>query len=57
VTVDAGTSPAIAVGQAEVPIMDFDVTVEIPKGQRNKYEVDHESGRIRLDRTLFTATQ
>jgi inorganic pyrophosphatase len=35
----------------------FDVTVEIPKGQRNKYEVDHASGRIRLDRTLFTATQ
>ncbi len=37
--------------------MDFDVTIEIPKGGRNKYEVDHESGRIRLDRTLFTATQ
>ncbi|MBV1853423.1 inorganic diphosphatase [Catellatospora tritici] len=37
--------------------MDFDVTVEIPKGQRNKYEVDHETGRIRLDRTLFTSTQ
>jgi inorganic pyrophosphatase len=37
--------------------MDFDVTIEIPKGQRNKYEVDHETGRIRLDRTLFTATQ
>ncbi len=35
----------------------FDVTVEIPKGQKNKYEVDHESGRIRLDRTLFTSTQ
>jgi inorganic pyrophosphatase len=35
----------------------FDVTVEIPKGQRNKYEVDHSTGRIRLDRTLFTATQ
>jgi inorganic pyrophosphatase len=35
----------------------FDVTVEIPKGQRNKYEVDHQTGRIRLDRTLFTATQ
>ena len=30
--------------------------VEIPKGQRNKYEVDHETGRIRLDRTLFTST-
>src|SRR3712207_6960554 len=27
------------------------------KGQRNKYEVDHHSGRIRLDRTLFTSTQ
>lgn len=37
--------------------MDFDVTVEIPKGSRNKYEMDHETGRIRLDRTLFTATQ
>ncbi|HLS04337.1 MAG TPA: inorganic diphosphatase, partial [Actinomycetales bacterium] len=29
--------------------MQFDVTIEIPKGQRNKYEVDHTSGRIRLD--------
>jgi inorganic pyrophosphatase len=37
--------------------MHFDVTVEIPKGQRNKYEMDHVTGRIRLDRTLFTATQ
>ena len=35
----------------------FDVTIEIPKGQRNKYEVDHETGRIRLDRMLFTSTQ
>ena len=36
--------------------MDFDVTIEIPKGERNKYELDHATGRIRLDRTLFTAT-
>jgi inorganic pyrophosphatase len=35
--------------------VEFDVVVEIPTGQRNKYEIDHESGRIRLDRTLFTA--
>jgi len=35
--------------------VEFDVTIEIPKGHRNKYEVDHESGRIRLDRMLFTA--
>jgi len=37
--------------------MDCDVLIEIPRGSRNKYEVDHASGRIRLDRTLFTATQ
>ena len=37
--------------------MEFDVTIEIPKGQRNKYEVDHATGRIRLDRMLFTATR
>jgi inorganic pyrophosphatase len=35
--------------------MEFDVVVEIPKGQRNKYEVDHDTGRIRLDRMLYTA--
>ncbi len=28
--------------------MEFDVVIEIPKGQRNKYEMDHETGRIRL---------
>ena len=37
--------------------MEFDVLVEIPGGSRNKYEVDHESGRLRLDRMLFTATR
>ena len=37
--------------------MEFDVIIEIPKGQRNKYEVDHESGRIKLDRMLFTSTR
>ena len=35
--------------------MQFDVTIEIPKGQRNKYEVDHETGRVRLDRYLYTS--
>lgn len=37
--------------------MEFDVTIEIPKGSRNKYEVDHTTGRIKLDRMLFTATR
>jgi len=35
--------------------MNIDVTVEIPKGQRNKYEIDHATGRIRLDRYLYTS--
>ena len=35
----------------------FEMVVEIPKGARNKYEVDHATGAIWLDRTLFTATQ
>jgi inorganic pyrophosphatase len=33
------------------------VIVEIPAGSRNKYEVDHETGEIFLDRRLFTATR
>ena len=37
--------------------MFFDVTIEIPGGSRNKYEIDHETGRIRLDRMLFTSTR
>lgn len=31
------------------------VVVEIPKGSRNKYELDHATGRIRLDRMLFSS--
>jgi inorganic pyrophosphatase len=37
--------------------VEFDVIVEIPQGQRNKYEMDHATGRIRLDRMLFTSTR
>jgi inorganic pyrophosphatase len=40
----SGTEPETAVP----------VVVEIPKGSRNKYEFDHDTGRIRLDRTLFS---
>ena len=34
--------------------MSIEVTIEIPKGSRNKYELDHETGKIYLDRYLFT---
>ena len=37
--------------------MEFDVTIEIPAGSRVKYEFDHETGRLRLDRVLFTSMQ
>ena len=37
--------------------MDIEVIVEIPQGSRNKYEMDHDTGRIRLDRMLFTSTR
>jgi inorganic pyrophosphatase len=33
------------------------VLVEIPKGSRNKYELDHATGRLMLDRMLFTSMQ
>ena len=37
--------------------MEIEVIVEIPKGSRNKYEIDHDTGEMWLDRMLFTATQ
>jgi inorganic pyrophosphatase len=37
--------------------MDAEVVIEIPQGSRNKYEMDHKTGRIRLDRMLFTSTR
>ncbi len=35
---------------------EYDVVIEIPRGSRNKYEIDHDSGHVFLDRRLFTAT-
>mgnify|MGYP001025099534 FL=1 len=32
----------------------YPAVIEIPAGSRNKYEVDHETGRVFLDRYLFT---
>lgn len=37
--------------------MEIEAVIEIPKGSRNKYEIDHQSGAVWLDRMLFTATQ
>ena len=35
----------------------YDATVEIPRGSRNKYEIDHVTGRVFLDRYLFTGME
>lgn len=34
-----------------------DAIVEIPMGTKNKYEVDHKSGKIRLNRVLFSSVE
>src|SRR5512134_141551 len=33
----------------------FPVIIEVPKGSTNKYELDKESGLLRLDRVLYSA--
>ena len=35
---------------------DFMVVVEITKGSKNKYELDKETGLLKLDRILYTST-
>ena len=35
---------------------DFVAVVEIPKGSKKKYELDKETGLIKLDRILYTST-
>jgi inorganic pyrophosphatase len=37
--------------------MQIEVVIEIPKGTRNKYEADHQTGAMWLDRMLFTSTR
>jgi inorganic pyrophosphatase len=37
--------------------VEFEAVIEVPKGSRNKYEMNHKTGFIELDRELFTATR
>ncbi|MCM1368095.1 MAG: inorganic diphosphatase [Roseburia sp.] len=34
----------------------FEALIEIPKGSKSKYELDKDTGLIRLDRVLYTST-
>ncbi len=38
---------------AEAPLV-FNTVIEIPKGSTNKYEVDKETGFVKLDRVLYS---
>ena len=44
----------IAVDEATIA-ESFPVVVEIPKGSKNKYELDKRTGLLRLDRVLYSA--
>jgi inorganic pyrophosphatase len=44
----------IAIDEAHVATA-FPVVIEIPKGSTNKYELDKETGLLRLDRVLYSA--
>lgn len=35
---------------------EFDAVIEIPKGSKIKYELDKETGLLRMDRILYTST-
>lgn len=35
----------------------IDAIIEIPMGTKNKYEIDHDTGRIRLNRVLFSSVE
>lgn len=44
------------IDQKRISADNFMVVVEISKGSKNKYELDKETGLLRLDRILYTST-
>ncbi|MEG1658808.1 MAG: inorganic diphosphatase [Oscillibacter sp.] len=44
------------VSPAHMQPQDFWAVIEIEKGSKNKYELDKETGALRLDRVLYTST-
>ena len=41
---------------SRMSVKDFFAVIEIEKGSKNKYEMDKETGVLRLDRILYTST-
>ena len=44
------------IAESHITPQSFTAVIEIPKGGKNKYEIDKETGLLRLDRVLYTAT-
>ena len=44
------------IAEGRIQPENFSVLIEIPKGSNCKYELDKETGLLRLDRILYTAT-
>ncbi len=44
------------ISESKITPSSFTAVIEIPKGGKNKYEIDKETGLLRLDRVLYTAT-
>jgi len=51
---DASQVPE-AGAEPDTEVETIEVVIEIPQGSRNKYEINHETGEVWLDRHLFTA--
>ncbi len=44
------------ISKERISLEDFEALIEIPKGCKEKYELDKETGLLRLDRVLYTST-
>ena len=44
------------ISQSRITAKKFEAFIEIPKGSKVKYELDKETGLLRLDRVLYTST-
>ena len=49
-------NPWHSFSEKRIKINNFVAVIEIPKGSKNKYELDKDSGLLRLDRILYTST-
>ena len=39
----------------DADLSEFPAVIEIPRGEKNKYEIDKDTGLLRVDRVLFSS--